>query len=125
MSIPKVKKEINYWRIVVVVSVLGVYPPFPVMNGYLRWIWKEYAIDKILHVQKEVFLVRFGEATNRDVVLQRGTPTFDRKPVVITPWHEDMELKTAINQIAAWVQFPSLPLKYWSPERTFVAELVK
>lgn len=116
MSVPEVHKEIEYWSNTVVVYVLGAYPPFHVMNGYLHRIWKEYEIDKILQVQRGVFLVRFGAATNREIVIQRGTPTFDRKLVVATPWPEDMELKTDIHQIFVWVQFPSLPLKFWGAE---------
>lgn len=115
LSLPDVRKEIDYWGNAVVVSVLGVFPSFHVMNGYLRRIWKEYEIDKILQVQKGVFLVRFGPGTQRDEVLKRGTPTFDRKPVVIVPWQENMELKL-VQQTNVWIQFPSLPLKYWGTE---------
>lgn len=49
-------------------------------------------------------------------MIQRGTPTFDRKPVVVTPWHEDMDFKVEVHKIYIWVQFPFLPLKYWGPE---------
>lgn len=106
----------QYWNNAVVVQVLGANPPFHVMNGYLRRIWKEYSIDKLLQIQRGVFLVRFGEGTSRDTVIQRGVPTFDEKPVVIVPWQEDMELRADVHSIPVWVQFPALPLKYWSSE---------
>lgn len=69
LSMPDVQKEVQYWSNAVVVYVLGANPPFLVMNGYLRRIWKEYSIDKILQVQLGVFLVRFWEGTTRDVVI--------------------------------------------------------
>lgn len=49
-------------------------------------------------------------------MLQKGAPSLDQKPVVIRPWHEDMDLKADVTQVLVWIHFPSLPLKFWSDE---------
>jgi len=36
-------------------SVLGVNPPFAVMQGFIQRIWSAYELDKIIQEQKGVF----------------------------------------------------------------------
>lgn len=55
ISVPEVKKDTQYWHNLVVVYVLGVFPPFPVMNGYLRRISKYYSIDKTFKFREVVW----------------------------------------------------------------------
>lgn len=116
LSASDVKAQVHYWQNAVVCYVLGMNPPFHVMNGYLRRIWKIYTIDKIIQLQHGVFLARFDSNETKEAVLQRGTPYFDEIPVVVLPWKENMELREDVHKIPVWIQFPQLPLKYWGEE---------
>ena len=55
-----VEDEICYWQSAVLCSVMGANPPFEIMKGYLKRIWANLEIDRILYVRKGVFLVRFA-----------------------------------------------------------------
>jgi len=47
-----VQPEINYWEHAVICRVLGANPPFSVMEGYLKRIWKSLEIDRVLMVKR-------------------------------------------------------------------------
>jgi len=63
-----VAAEIEYWQQVVLCSVLGANPPFEVMQGFIKRILATPDIDKITHVCKGVFLVRFGDLQDKQMV---------------------------------------------------------
>lgn len=112
-----IKGEVEYWTNSVVVYVLGANLPYHVMAGFLNRIWKAVGIDKVIQVQKGVFLVRFQSREQQDAVLQIGMTNFDHKPVIISPWSPDLPLYRAdVQSVVVWVQLPGLPLKYWMPE---------
>lgn len=54
-----IRSEIEFWTPSIYCQVLGAHPPYTVINGYLRRIWKERGIDRVLRVDKGLFLVRF------------------------------------------------------------------
>ena len=54
-----VESEVEYWENAILCYVLVVNPSFKVIKGFLNHIWADFSIDKILHVRKGVFLVRF------------------------------------------------------------------
>jgi len=56
----EVKPEIDYWEHAVICSILGANPSFSVMEGFLKRIWNAYEIDRILMVNRGLFLVRFS-----------------------------------------------------------------
>ena len=39
--------------------VLGAILPFVVIEGFIRRIWKEYIIDRVVLIKKGLYLVRF------------------------------------------------------------------
>lgn len=106
------KGEVHYWQNTLVCYALGANTPFPVMNGFLRRIWKAYSI-KILQLQHMVFLVRFNDEESKEVVLRLNNLPFDRLPLIVVPWHKNMGLRSDIHKVLVWVQFPYLPLKIW------------
>ena len=57
--------EVHFWESVVVCFVLGANPPLHVMEGYVKRIWKDLSIEKIVMVAKGVYLVRFLEQQDR------------------------------------------------------------
>ena len=57
--------------------------------------------------------MKFGSIETGDEVMQQGFNQFDKKPFIVTPWHENFQ-KEKVEQVPVWVQFPKLDLKYWS-----------
>ncbi|KAJ8419800.1 hypothetical protein Cgig2_030529 [Carnegiea gigantea] len=64
-----VLREIEYWKSAVLCSVLGANPPFEVIEGFIRHIWRTFDIDKIYLVKKGVFLVRFKHLSEQSIVV--------------------------------------------------------
>lgn len=92
--------------------MLGASPPFGVLIGFIRRIWTEYKIDKIVTLKNGIILVKFDSIETRDEVLQRGFYHFDKKPFIVKPWYEGIQ-KEKVDRIPVWVQFPELDLRYW------------
>jgi len=70
-------------------------------------------IDKIQVVRKGVFLVRFGNLTDKQVVEKRGFYYFDNKPLLVKSWNPAMDLQTETQKsLPLWVRFPDLDIKY-------------
>ncbi|KAL2937602.1 Outer capsid glycoprotein VP7 [Bienertia sinuspersici] len=83
------------------------------MDGFFRRIWKEQGIDKVITIDKGMFLIRFKSMEQREKFLAMGRVFFDYKPVILKAWHVDMELnKEDIQKIPIWIQL-ELHFKYW------------
>ena len=93
--------------------VSGASPHFGVLTGFIRRIWAEYKIEKIVTLKNSVVLLEFDSMETRDTVMQRGFYHFDKKLLIAKPWHEGMQ-KEKVEQVPVWVQFSELNLKYWS-----------
>jgi len=89
-----VKDEIQYWQSAVLCTVMGANPPFEVMKGFLKRIWANYAIDRILYARKGVFLVRFVQLQDKISVEKRVVYFFDSKPMLVKGWHPNIDLQT-------------------------------
>lgn len=97
--------------------MLGSNPPQNVMEGYFNRIWGKLGIDLVAQVQRGVFLVRFHTTESRTKVVEEGVQMFDRKPVIVKPWHPDIELKKEIiDNIPVWIRLPGLNVKYWGKQ---------
>ena len=109
-----IEEEVNYWKNTVICCVLGANPPYEVLAGYVKRIWKEYAIDKILLIKKVLYVVRFPELQDALTVAQRGIYHFDDKPFIIKAWNLELEINIdAISSLPIWIQLPELDIKYW------------
>ena len=89
-----VMPEIDYWKSLVLCSILGANPPLEVIEGCIQRIWRSFDIDNICLVKKGVFLVRFKHIREQAIVVQRGVYYFDNKPFLVKPWNEEMDLNT-------------------------------
>ncbi|KAL2897990.1 putative shell protein 2, partial [Bienertia sinuspersici] len=108
-----VQPEIEFWQSSVVAFVIGASPPVQVMEGFIRRIWKQYGVDKVINLPKGMYLIRINSMENRDKVLQHERPFFDSKPMILKPWVEDMDfMQDEIKKIPIWIQV-SVDFKYW------------
>ncbi|KAJ8426671.1 hypothetical protein Cgig2_030090 [Carnegiea gigantea] len=104
-----VEAEIEYWNQVVICCVLRANPPLGVIDGYVRRIWSQYEIDKVVAARKGIYLVRFKSAQDKEAVLSKVIYYFDQKSFIIKAWNENLELDTiSISSLRIWVQFPEL-----------------
>lgn len=107
-----IQDEGDSWSSSLICYVVGANPPIQVMEGYLRRVWKNFNVDKVAVVKKGMFLVRFKAMESRDRVME-GHYFFVRKPVILKPWHSDMDFeRETLKTIPVLVQL-KLDLKYW------------
>lgn len=55
IELEDISTEIAYWQKSAVCYVLGAYPPFSVINGYVQWLWGKHGINKVSMVKKMAF----------------------------------------------------------------------
>ncbi|KAJ8419256.1 hypothetical protein Cgig2_017471 [Carnegiea gigantea] len=105
--------KIACWHSAVICSVPNL--PLDVMEGFLRRIWKPYSIDKICLARHGLFLVRFHNLGDQQVVVEKGIFFFfDKKPLLVKPWNPELDLKiVSLTSLPVWVQLHDLDLKYW------------
>ena len=56
-----IEEKVIYWQSAMICCVLGANPPYEVIAGYIRRIWSDFAIDKVLLIKKGLYLVWFNE----------------------------------------------------------------
>ena len=96
-----VASEINYWQNEIICCVPRANPLYEVVDGFVRWIWIGFAIDKVLLIKKGLFLVRFMEQQDAVIVAQKGVYHFDQKPFIVKAWTLEMEINIyAITSLA-------------------------
>ena len=92
MGVKDIADEVIYWQDVVVCCILGVYPPFEVIEGYVRCIWKDFPIDKVMMIKRGLYLVRFVEQQDAVTVTQKGFHRFDHKLFIVKAWTPELEI---------------------------------
>ncbi|XP_021852705.2 uncharacterized protein [Spinacia oleracea] len=114
IDLEDIQEEIDYWNSAVMCYVVGANPPIHVMEGFVRRIWRNMGVDKVVLRAKGVFLVRFTTMEKRDAVLKLNRPFFDSKPVVLKPWTQDMDFtKEDLRSVPIWVKLHRLGFMYW------------
>ncbi|KAL2942703.1 7-cyano-7-deazaguanine synthase [Bienertia sinuspersici] len=74
------------------------------MGGYVNRTWSRYRVDKVIDIQKGLFLIRFHTMEDRDKIPNIERPFFDSKPVVIKSWNDDMDpTKDIVKSIPIWI----------------------
>lgn len=73
--------------------VLGSNPQLSIMDGHFRRILGNKGIDKVALVNNGVFLVRFQSEESKIKTVEEGVQMFDKMPVVIKPWKQDIDMK--------------------------------
>lgn len=70
------------------------------INGYLRRIWGSKWVDKVLQLEKGVYMVRFLIMEAREDVMKKDMLQFDNKPLNVYRWSEDFHLdKASISKV--------------------------
>lgn len=69
IELEDISTEVAYWKNAIVCYVLGAYPPFTVMNGYVRRQWGKYGVDKVSMLKKGIVLVQFDNSKGKNEVL--------------------------------------------------------
>ncbi|XP_019225380.1 PREDICTED: uncharacterized protein LOC109206958 [Nicotiana attenuata] len=114
ITIDDIKDKVGYWKSAVICYVLGSNPPLVVMDGYFKRIWGYRGIDKATVVNKGVFHVRFQSEEARNRTVEEGVQMFDKKPIGIKPWKQDIDMKKeTIDRIPIWIRLIGLDIKYW------------
>ncbi|KAL2903715.1 hypothetical protein RDABS01_002425 [Bienertia sinuspersici] len=114
IEIEDIQHDIDYWSSSLYAYVLGANPPTSVMDGFIRRVWKEHAVDKVINVKKGLFLVHFKTMDQCNKAKEGEKIFFDSKPVLIKAWSQetDMDLDN-IMTIPIWVHVHA-HYKYWS-----------
>lgn len=81
-----VEEEIRFWSKAVVCYVTSANPPFHVIEGFVRCIWKDQEIDKIGMVNRGVFLLRFVLKEHQEQACSMNGILFDKKLFIVKPW---------------------------------------
>lgn len=113
------KKDIepmfDHWRNAVACFFLGAHPPFKVLEGHLKKIWKYRGIKNIIGGEEGIAIVLFEEYEHKLRVIREGTRFVDRKPLIVKEWNLNEPIdKNSITRIPTWVRLPKLHPKYWS-----------
>lgn len=108
------ESEVAFWESSIACYVLGENPPITVMEGFIRRIWGNHGIERVVAKGEGVFIVRFESTIERDEVLAKRVYFFDKKPMVMKPWRLGEEVnKGEVVEIPIWVQFPKPDLRFW------------
>ncbi|KAJ8437767.1 hypothetical protein Cgig2_024071 [Carnegiea gigantea] len=96
MVYTKIEKEdvvskISYWESAVACYVLGASPLLSVLNGFIKRIWAEVSIEKIVRLRNGIVLVRFDSEQTRDEVIQHACYHFVSKPFIVKPQHKNIQ----------------------------------
>ena len=114
ISIDDVNPEIEYWNSAVICYILGVKPPFRIIEGFIRRMWGKFGVEKIAMMDNGVFVVRFRTVECKQKAVEMEPILDDRKPVIVTDWTPDFDLqKIDVKHVPTWIRLPYLPLKYW------------
>ncbi|KAJ8422180.1 hypothetical protein Cgig2_015761 [Carnegiea gigantea] len=114
IALDDIEEEIAYWQNAVVCCVLGANPPVEVIEGFVRRIWSDYAIDKVMQIKKGLYLMRFLETRNAEMVAHKGLYHFDHKPFIGKSWTPELDINTdRIATLPIWIQPLELDIKYW------------
>ncbi|XP_062114732.1 uncharacterized protein LOC133825855 [Humulus lupulus] len=113
LDLEEVEVEASFWRNAIVCIVLGANPPFRVFEGFIKRIWGNLGIEKIVRMNSGFTLVNFRDEATRDLILETGVIHFDRKPVVLRPWTTDLDSVRMVKSVPVWIRLNGLGLQYW------------
>ncbi|WOL11168.1 hypothetical protein Cni_G19929 [Canna indica] len=110
-------------------SLIGRFFYKPPMHFDLRnWafsVWSMFNIQNVIDLENGFFLFRFSSEKDAIKVLSEG-PWFQGNLINLRPWKSNFKAMTeTIDSAPIWVQFPDLPMKYWSDTILFkIASLI-
>ncbi|XP_062100721.1 uncharacterized protein LOC133806642 [Humulus lupulus] len=92
---------------------MGANPPFAVFEGFVKRIWGHLGIERIVRMHIGLTIVKFNDEATRDFVLETGMVQFDKKPVIVRPWTQDLDTIRLVRSVPLWIRLPNLGLQYW------------
>lgn len=94
--------------------ILGIKPPFHIVDGFIHRVWRAHGVHKVVMLDKGVFMVRFRSVDEREKAIKACHILYDRKPVIVKIWSPKLDISVeSVNVLPTWIQFPGIPLKYW------------
>uniref|UniRef100_A0A803NJE0 DUF4283 domain-containing protein n=1 Tax=Cannabis sativa TaxID=3483 RepID=A0A803NJE0_CANSA len=109
----EIEVESSFWKSSIVCIVLGANPPFRVFEGFIKRIWENLGIEKIVRMHSGFTLVSFRDEATSDIILETVVIHFDKKPVVLRPWTADLDTAQMVKSVSVWVRLNGLGLQYW------------
>ncbi|XP_062081056.1 uncharacterized protein LOC133785854 [Humulus lupulus] len=109
----EVEIEASLWKNAIVCIVLGANPPFRVFEGFVKRVWGNLGVDKIVRMHSGFTLVNFKDEATRDLILETGVIHFDKKTVVLRPWTTDMDSVRMVKFVPVWIRLNGLGLQCW------------
>lgn len=111
IELDDISSYIDYWKNSVVCYVMGAYPLFTMIKGFIKRLWPKYGINKITMLWNGKLLVWFDDVEGKKVVIEGGLYHFDNKPFTMKAWYLYMEFtKEKLLTIPIWVKFPVMTL---------------
>ncbi|XP_030494989.2 uncharacterized protein LOC115710779 [Cannabis sativa] len=84
-----------------------------VFEGFVKRIWGNLGIDKVVRMHSGCTLVNFRDEATRDLILEAGVIHFDRKLVVLRPWSTEIDAMKMVNSVPVWIRLNGLGMHYW------------
>ncbi|XP_062104064.1 uncharacterized protein LOC133815224 [Humulus lupulus] len=109
----EVAEQAQNWSSSVICMVMGSNPPFAVFEGFVKRIWGHLGIERVVRMNMGLTIVKFNDEATRDFVLENGIVQFDKKPVIVRPWTQDLDNIRLVRSVPLWIRLPNLGLQYW------------
>lgn len=72
ITLEDVQPELDYWKSAVVCYILGVKPPFRIINGFIRRICKKFGIQIVSMLKNGLIIIRFRNVENKNLAMDSG-----------------------------------------------------
>lgn len=66
-----IESKLEFWKSSLACYVLGANPPFTVMEGFLKRIWGQKGVERVISKGNGIFIVHFESVLERDEILKR------------------------------------------------------
>ncbi|XP_062080661.1 uncharacterized protein LOC133785445 [Humulus lupulus] len=113
IDLDEVSEQAQNWNSAMICMVLGANPPFAVFEGFVKRIWCHLGVERVVRMHMDLTIVKFNDEAARDFVLENGIVQFDRKPVIVRPWTQDLDSIRLVRSVPLWIRLPNLGLQYW------------
>ena len=67
-------------------------PPLKVIDGFFKRVWGKFEFERVVMVEKGLFLTHFTSKADRQRALESATIFFDKHPVVVRKWNSETNL---------------------------------
>lgn len=114
LEVEDIKSEVEYRSNIVVCYILGAYPPFAMIKGFIQRLWAKHGLNEIVMLKNRIILVRFNSEKEKNEAVQCGMYLFDNKPFIVKAWSPNIEFTREELHIVPIVKFSGLNFKYWS-----------